>query len=218
MSLGIWIPIPATGPEADHLLETVQNILGSAAADCTDGDPLYHDIREAGLSARLEKLDGIADALAAGKALVERERDSLRAEVERLGRALAGHLFDGESVNTREAIRNELMQRGVEEAEQLAEALAEVERMRSTSRIFRVVMDDWRQEGVATSIYGTELGLSLSTGDMHSGTTFEAKVELPPAVLADVLEAWREHRAYPVFRLIPHDGAALGEGVKGGGA
>jgi len=45
-----------------------------------------------------------------------------RSEVERL-RALAGHLFDGESLSTREAIRSELITQGFEDS-------AEVERLR----------------------------------------------------------------------------------------
>ena len=36
----------------------------------------------------------------------------LRTENERLRRALAGHLFDGESLSTREAIRSELIKQG----------------------------------------------------------------------------------------------------------
>jgi hypothetical protein len=36
----------------------------------------------------------------------------LLAEIDRLNRALAGHLFDGESLSTREAIRSELILQG----------------------------------------------------------------------------------------------------------
>jgi hypothetical protein len=52
------------------------------------------------------------------------ELDRLRAENERLKHALAGHLFDGESVSTREAIRTELI--GM-----LGERSTEVDRLRA---------------------------------------------------------------------------------------
>ena len=68
----------------------------------------------------------------------------------------------------------------------------------------RLVMDDWRQTGTAESIYATKLGVALSMGDMHSGTTFEAVVELPPDVAGEIETAWREHGAYPVLRLMPN--------------
>lgn len=68
----------------------------------------------------------------------------------------------------------------------------------------RLVMEDWRQTGNAESIYSTPLGVELSMGDMHGGTTFAAVVALPPDVAEAVETAWREHGAYPVFRLMPN--------------
>lgn len=68
----------------------------------------------------------------------------------------------------------------------------------------RLVMEDWRQIGTADSIYSTPLGVDLSMGDMHSGTTFEAVVELPLDVAEEIETAWREHGAYPVLRLMPN--------------
>ena len=63
-------------------------------------------------------------------------------------------------------------------------------------------MDDWRKLGISNSVYGTELGFNLSLGDLHCGTTFEAKVELPDYIEKEILKAMREHKAYPVFRLM----------------
>jgi hypothetical protein len=76
----------------------------------------------------------------------------------------------------------------------------------------RLVMEDWRQVGTPHSIYNTEIGVALSLGDMHSGTTFEAVVELPPGVQAEIEAAWRDHGAYPVLRLMPN---AAGERIGG---
>lgn len=70
----------------------------------------------------------------------------------------------------------------------------------------RLVMEDWRQVGNAESIYSTPLGVDLSMGDMHSGTTFEAVIKLPPHITGEIEAAWREHGAYPVLRLMPNPG------------
>ena len=67
----------------------------------------------------------------------------------------------------------------------------------------KLVFDDWRQIGKDESIYGTELGIRLSLGDLHSGTTFDAGVTLSKEVEDEILEVMKEHKAYPVFRLIP---------------
>ena len=55
----------------------------------------------------------------------------------------------------------------------------------------RLVMEDWRQIGKPDSIYNTQEGLELSGGDLHSGTTFEADIELPEP-LADEITAAME--------------------------
>lgn len=57
-------------------------------------------------------------------------------EVERLKLALAGHIFDGESMNTREAIRHELILIGQEHG-------AEVERMRPVVEAATALVDEW---------------------------------------------------------------------------
>jgi hypothetical protein len=67
----------------------------------------------------------------------------------------------------------------------------------------KLVLDDWRQVGKSESIYTTPIGVECTMGDLHSGTTFEAVVKLPPSVLAEIERLWREHGAYPVVRLIP---------------
>ena len=68
----------------------------------------------------------------------------------------------------------------------------------------RLVMEDWCKIGQLRSIYNTPLGVELSMGDMHSGKTFEAVVELSPYVAADIEEAWLKHGAYPVMRVMPN--------------
>jgi hypothetical protein len=70
--------------------------------------------------------------------------------------------------------------------------------------IVKLIFDDWRQDGNPDSIYQTELGAELSSGDLHSGTVFTATVEFDDAQAnADIRAAWEQHRAYPVFRLMP---------------
>ena len=64
-----------------------------------------------------------------------------------------------------------------------------------------LVLEDWRQRERPDSIYSTKLGMELSSGDLHSGTTFEATVELPQDISLEVIDAWTQHKAYPVFRL-----------------
>ena len=67
----------------------------------------------------------------------------------------------------------------------------------------RLVMYDWRQKGVVGSIYGTELGIELSLGDLHNGTTFPAKIDMEPDIIAEIRAAWRDHLAYPIMAIIP---------------
>ena len=66
---------------------------------------------------------------------------------------------------------------------------------------FDLIFDDWQKDG--QSIYQTELGVQLSLGDLHSGTTWDN--HLPREILAEIREAWENFRAYPIFRLIPRE-------------
>ena len=65
-----------------------------------------------------------------------------------------------------------------------------------------LVFRDWRKMGTADSIYNTQLGVDLSLGDLHSGTTWEATVILPPDVMDELRAAWNEHHAYAVFEML----------------
>ena len=68
--------------------------------------------------------------------------------------------------------------------------------------IARLVFDDWRD--ACGSIYQTELGLRLSTGDLHSGTCWRVTIEgLPADVEQELRDAYTQHRAEAVFRLVP---------------
>lgn len=66
----------------------------------------------------------------------------------------------------------------------------------------KLVFEDWRQHGNPKSVYSTPLGLELSSGDLHSGTTFRANVSLPQGVEEEINKAAFEHGAYPVFAVI----------------
>lgn len=50
----------------------------------------------------------------------------------------------------------------------------------------QLVFDDLRRAGV--SIYHTEEGMELSSGDFHSGTTFPGTIELDAGQAADFAE------------------------------
>jgi len=71
-----------------------------------------------------------------------------------------------------------------------------------------LALEDWRQVGRPDSIHSTPLGIELSLGDLHGGATWNATVELPPDIEREIEAAWREHRAYPVLRLMPCPGGA----------
>lgn len=56
----------------------------------------------------------------------------------------------------------------------------------------------------SASIYATELGVELAGGDLHSGTTWEAIIlGLPADIKEEILAAYEQHGAYPVFRVVP---------------
>lgn len=60
----------------------------------------------------------------------------------------------------------------------------------------KLVFDDWRKR--LKSIYSTKEGIELSMGDFHSGTTFNAEIELNIEQEEDLKEAL-ESGATPVF-------------------
>ena len=66
-----------------------------------------------------------------------------------------------------------------------------------------LIFDDWRGPPAYGSIYATELGLRLSSGDLHSGTTWHVEVDLPADLAKELRRAYAEHGAYAVFRVIP---------------
>lgn len=66
----------------------------------------------------------------------------------------------------------------------------------------KIVFDDWRQVGKADSIYQTELGGDLSSGDLHSGTTFDAELTVDAATEREIKRAWVYAGAYPVFSVM----------------
>ena len=61
-----------------------------------------------------------------------------------------------------------------------------------------LIFDDWREGG--QSIYGTAIGLSLSSGDLHSGSTFRARITVDPGTAEDLMVAL-DAGYQPVFRM-----------------
>ena len=68
----------------------------------------------------------------------------------------------------------------------------------------KLIFNDWRKIGEAESIYNTELGIELSLGDLHSGSTFEADVILTDEIESDLKEAIKNNKAYAVFSVLPN--------------
>jgi hypothetical protein len=60
----------------------------------------------------------------------------------------------------------------------------------------KIAFDDWKKNGV--SIYSTEKGLDLSTGVFHSGTVFDAEINLDPSSEEELRQALKE-KCYPTF-------------------
>ena len=64
-----------------------------------------------------------------------------------------------------------------------------------------LIFDDWRDwRDSRQSIYGTAIGLSLSSGDLHSGSTFRATITVDPDT-AEELMAALDAGYQPVFRM-----------------
>ena len=65
----------------------------------------------------------------------------------------------------------------------------------------KLAFEDWRRKD-GRSEYSTEKGLRLSAGDLHSGTTFNAKIEDMDAEDAERIREAGRQGVYPVFRVI----------------
>jgi hypothetical protein len=68
----------------------------------------------------------------------------------------------------------------------------------------KLALVDWKKIGESNSIYNTPLGVELSSGDLHSGSVFEAEISfVDNDTLKQIEKNFKIHRAYPVFSLIP---------------
>lgn len=69
---------------------------------------------------------------------------------------------------------------------------------------FKLAFFDWKKIGESNSIYNTELGVELSSGDLHGGSVFEAEIDFKDKeILQKIEKHFRMYKAYPVFSLIP---------------
>lgn len=68
-----------------------------------------------------------------------------------------------------------------------------------------LVFYDWIEEESGESIYCTEEGMELSLGDLHSGTTFTAEIELED--YQGEFEIAAENGIVPVFYATPEVGS-----------
>jgi len=67
----------------------------------------------------------------------------------------------------------------------------------------KLVFDDWRNKD-HQSIYNTEEGVDLSTGDLHSGSSFKAEITLDEECSEDMKRAL-EAGYVPVFWVVKDD-------------
>ena len=65
----------------------------------------------------------------------------------------------------------------------------------------KLVFHDWLDPMTGKSIYQTEAGVELSTGNLHSGTTFDAHVQFSVDDMAFIDEGLKIG-AVPVFYVV----------------
>ena len=66
----------------------------------------------------------------------------------------------------------------------------------------KLILHDWAEQGTV-SIYSTDTGHAVSSGVLHSGSTFDAELTLAPDIESEIVDAYRRHGAYPVFAVRP---------------
>ena len=64
----------------------------------------------------------------------------------------------------------------------------------------KMSFEDWMPHNSGKSIYSTEKGVELSMGDFHSGTVFEATIELDVDSEKELKEAIKQG-FNPIFRI-----------------
>ena len=65
----------------------------------------------------------------------------------------------------------------------------------------KLVFDHWNRHGKPLGDEGPELALRLSAGDFHSGTIWNGTIDLSVKDAGELFEAFKTHRAVPVFWL-----------------
>lgn len=63
-----------------------------------------------------------------------------------------------------------------------------------------LVFDDWQRDG--RSVYATEAGVELSSGDLHSGTVIWKGVIRLPRETVNTIDDARRQGISPIFRLV----------------
>ena len=62
-----------------------------------------------------------------------------------------------------------------------------------------LIFEDWHRDGV--SVYNDPIGVELSMGDLHSGTSWDITLSLPQEIINTIARA-AEHGVYPLCRII----------------
>jgi len=70
----------------------------------------------------------------------------------------------------------------------------------------KLVFADWQERG-GRSVYHTAVGVNLTVGQFHSGTTFSGSIRLSAEDEEELADAMRKGYQ-PVFCLLPADRAA----------
>ena len=84
------------------------------------------------------------------------------------------------------------------------EAGREEEALRGPSMKVRLVFADWSSATGGVTIYNTDLGVYLSSGPLHSGSTWEVELlGFPEELAAEMRSAYADHKACAVFRVVP---------------
>ncbi len=70
-----------------------------------------------------------------------------------------------------------------------------------------LVVTDWRRHGQVDSIYQTDLGIELTSRDVHAGTSIHARIVFDdPEYSRELQEAWNDYRATVVVSVVPDTG------------
>lgn len=75
----------------------------------------------------------------------------------------------------------------------------------------KIVFDDWKHTETNKSVYQTELGLKLSIGNLHSGTTFDAVIYISDDDYEKICKAANDNGVRPYFYVLINNKTQTGK-------